>query len=91
MGNSESALISEKQLEIYQLETFFTRKEILHIYQRSVRICMNLGTVFKSLAVYLIQFNVQHSEFNLMYSTVNSMTTLSRERGFQTLARLSFY
>lgn len=33
MGNSDSALISDKQLEVYQLETFFTRKEILRIYQ----------------------------------------------------------
>jgi len=33
MGNADSRVISEKQLQIYQEETFFTRNEILKIYE----------------------------------------------------------
>lgn len=33
MGNSDSHVINETQLQVYQLETFFTRKEILRIYK----------------------------------------------------------
>ena len=57
MGSSESKIINEDQLQLYQEETFFTRKEILEIYK-----------VFEKLNPSKVQEAFQNGNFAIKLS-----------------------